>query len=170
MTDTFKKQDMPRIIALVAAFIGDCKDDVEYQIELKEKRKKRSLDANALAWKEMHEVAAATNVSVTEVYRSYVKEIGGNSDMLCIKNEAVERFREAWQGNGLGWVTDILPSKLPGCTNVIAYYGSSTYDTAQMHRLITLIEQDCKELGIPTYDEYKLEILLKQWGEPNEEE
>lgn len=44
--------------------------------------------------------------------------------------------------------TDTFESKIVGCTNVILYYGSSTYDTAQMHRLIELIAQECKQHDI----------------------
>ena len=131
--------------------------------EIKEKKKKRSLDSNALAWAEMSEIAAKTGIEKTEVYRSYVKEIGGNSDILCIQNAAVEKFCENWRLQGIGWLTETMPSKLDGCTNVIVYYGSSTYDTKQMHRLIELIENDCKALGIPTYDELKLQQLIEQW-------
>ena len=34
--------------------------------------------------------------------------------------------------------------------NVVFSYGSSTYDTAQMSRLIDNIVQDCKAVGIET--------------------
>ena len=162
--ETFKKRDMPRITAIIAGFFGSCADDKEYTLEIKEKKKKRSLDANALAWAEMSEIAAKTGVEKTEVYRSYVKEIGGNSEILCIQNAAVEKFCENWRSHGIGWLTETMPSKLDGCTNVIVYYGSSTYDVHQMSVLIRLIEADCKELGIPTYDDMKLQQLLEQWG------
>jgi hypothetical protein len=54
-------------------------------------------------------------------------------------------------------------SKLDGCTNVILYYGSSTYDVEQMSRLIENIVQDCKALGIETKPEAELNSLLEQW-------
>lgn len=162
--ETFSKRDMPRITAIIAGFFGSCADDKEYTLEIKEKKKKRSLDANALAWAEMSEIAAKTGVEKTEVYRSYIKEIGGNSEILCIQDKAVEKFRESWESHGIGWLTETMPSKLEGCTNVIVYYGSSTYDTEQMCRLIQLIEADCKELGIPTYDDMKLQQIIEQWG------
>ena len=88
--------------------------------------------------------------SKTEIYREYIKDIGGVSEPVCVKNAAVERLCEGWQRNGIGWITETFPSKIEGCTNVILYYGSSTYDTAQMSRLIELIIVDCKEQGIQT--------------------
>ena len=36
------------------------------------------------------------------------------------------KLRRGWEHNGLGWVTEILPSKIAGCVNVVLYYGSST--------------------------------------------
>lgn len=164
MKERFRHEDMPRIMTLIAGFFASCDKSKEYLLEVTEMRKKRSLDANALAWAEMGQIAEKTGVSKTEVYLHYIREIGGNSETLCMLTAAVDKFRKAWNRNGLGWITETMPSKLPGCTNVIAYYGSSTYDTKQMSRLINLIEQDCKELGIPTYDDMKMQELLSRWG------
>lgn len=132
-------------------------------IEIKKYRKKRSLDANAYAWVLMDKLAEKTGVTKTEIYRSYIKEIGGNSDVVCVKNEALEKLCDGWQHNGIGWQTDTMPSKLDGCTNVILYYGSSTYDTAQMKRLIDNIVQDCKEQGIETATPAEIADMLSLW-------
>lgn len=48
--------------------------------------------------------------------------------------KAVDTLIRGWEHNGLGWMTDTMTSKLPNCTNVVLYYGSSTYDTKQMSR------------------------------------
>ena len=60
--------------------------------------------------------------------------------------------------------SDIMPSKIDGCTNVIVYYGSSTYDSKQMSVLIDRIVQDCKELGIETLPPDELLRLQEEWG------
>lgn len=127
-------------------------------------RKARSLDANAYCWTMIGKIAEKTNVSNTEVYRAAIKEVGGNYDIVCVKSEAVDTLCEGWQRNGLGWQTDTMPSKIDGCTNVVLYYGSSTYDTAQMSRLINIIVQDCAELGIETRSQEEIESLLCSWG------
>lgn len=162
--ETFRKRDMPRITAIIAGFFGSCADDKEYTLEIKEKKKKRSLDANAYYWKLCHEIAYEAQVEVTTVYREHIKEIGGNNDIVCIQNKAVDDFCRAWQHNGIGWQTETIPSKLEGCTNVICYYGSSTYDTQQMSRLIDLAIQDCKEYGIEYMTPTELAKLLAAWG------
>ena len=126
--------------------------------------KQRSLDANAYCWVLIGKIAEKTDVPNAEVYRAAIKEIGGNYDVVCVKTEAVEALRNGWSRNGLGWQTDTMLSKIDGCTNVVLYYGSSTYDTAQMSRLINIIVQDCAELGIETRSQEEIESLLSSWG------
>lgn len=126
-------------------------------------KNKRSLDANAYCWTLIGKIAEKTGVPKDEVYRQAIKEIGGNYDVVCIKEEAADSLRSAWSRNGIGWQSDTMLSKLDGCTNVILYYGSSTYDVEQMSRLIENIVQDCKALGIETKPEAELNSLLEQW-------
>jgi hypothetical protein len=57
-----------------------------------------------------------------------------------------------------------MVSKMPKCVNVVLYYGSSTYDKAQMSRLIDMVVQDCKEYDIETYDQSELDTMLEAWN------
>lgn len=145
--------------------VDDMNGCEKLSIEIKPFRKRRSLDANAYAWVLMDRLAEKLKESKENIYREYIRNIGGNNEMVCIKNDAVERLREAWHRNGLGWQTETTKSKLDGCTNVILYYGSSTYDTAQMSRLLDLIIQDCKEQGIQTDTPDEIARLKALWGE-----
>lgn len=134
-------------------------------IQIKKSTPKRSRDANNFAWLIIDKIAEKTRIPKSEVYRSAIKEIGGVSETVCVQDKAVDRLREGWQKNGLGWQTDTLPSKLPGCTNVILYYGSSTYDSRQMSRLIDLLIQEAEQQGIPTISEKEEAArLLGKWG------
>lgn len=137
--------------------------DKDLTVEIKPFRKKRSLDANAYFWVLCDKLAVKTGISKAEIYRESIKNIGGNSDTVCVVDEAVDKLRTAWERNGLGWQTDALESKIQGCTNVILYYGSSTYDTAQMARLIDNIVQDCKTNNVETLPPYELERLKEAW-------
>ena len=126
--------------------------------------KKRSLDANAYCFVLIGKIAEKTNIPKEEVYRSAIKQIGGNYDVVCVQDKAVQSLCDAWERNGLGWQTDTFPSKIDGCTNVALYYGSSTYDVPTMSRLIDNIVQDCKALGIETKSSEELDSLLGVWG------
>ena len=132
-------------------------------IDIKKYHQKRSLDANAYCFVLIDKLASALNLTKEEIYRSAIKEIGGVSEIVCVKNEAVERLCSAWSQNGLGWQTDTIPSKIEGCTNVVLYYGSSTYDTVQMSHLIDHIVQDCKSVGIETKTPDEIANMLNLW-------
>lgn len=142
--------------------LHDCE---KLKIKIDKFREKRSLDANAYAWVLMDRLAEKLNATKEEIYRKTIKEIGGVSEIVCVKNVAVESLCEKWSGNGIGWQTETMPSKIEGCTNVILYYGSSTYDTAQMSRLIENVVQDCEAVGIETRTPDQLAEMLSLWKE-----
>lgn len=159
----FRKSDSIKVVAEVASYIDSLSDDKSYKLVLSEIRQKRSLNANAYAWVLMDKLAEKTHVPKTEIYKSYIKEIGGNSEIVCVMNEALDDLRNGWEHNGLGWLTDTLPSKIPGCTNVVLYFGSSIYDTKQMSRLIDMIIQDCRENDIEYLPPDELAKMLEEW-------
>lgn len=138
------------------------KQDKTKKYEVKEVKKKRSLDSNAYAWVLLGKLQEKLHIPKEDIYRKLIKEIG-SYEVIPVKNEAVERFRQAWSKNGLGWITETTKSKLEGFTNVIAYYGSSSYNTSEMSRLIELIVQECKQQEIETMTQNELNSLLESW-------
>lgn len=135
--------------------------DGEVEVTIKKYRKKRSLDANAYMWTLVDKIAQKTRLTRPEVYRDHIRLIGGVSETVCVKDKAVDRLCQAWGQNGIGWQTETVKSKIPGCTNVILYYGSSSYDTAQMAALIDSLCQTCDSLGIETMQDAELQSLLE---------
>ena len=135
------------------------------EYELRRRKERRSLDANAYAWVLIDKIAAATGLGKTEVYRNTIRDIGGVSETVCVLDRAVDRLCRGWTHKGLGWQAETEPSKIPGCTNVVLHYGSSVYDTQQMSRLIDHLIQDAKALDIETLPPWQLEGLLSQWEE-----
>ena len=140
--------------------------DHDVRVEIKKWRKKRSLDANAYAWVLIDKIAQATRVPKTEVYRQAIREIGGVSDIVAVPDNAVDKFREGWSKQGIGWQTEILDSK-PGYKRIVVYYGSSTYDTKQMSALIDSLVQEAQALGIETLPPHEIARLNSLWGERN---
>lgn len=161
----FSKSDSIRVIAETASYIDSLEEDKQYVMTIKEKKTKRSLNANAYAWALLDKLAEKLRIAKTELYRSYIKEIGGNSDTVCCIDRAVEKLCSVWEEKGIGWVYDLMPSRIEGCTNVVLYYGSSSYDSKQMSRLINLITQDCMENGIPTLEDLEIQRLVEEWGD-----
>ena len=46
---------------------------------------------------------------------------------------------------------------------VIAYYGSSSYDTAEMSRLVEAVVEEAKGLGVETMTPVELDRLKAAW-------
>lgn len=129
--------------------------DKELTVSVKEYKPRRSLSQNSYMWALLNELAIKVDRSKDDIYKTYIKDYGV-FQIIPIKNEAVEMFKSKWNKNGLGWFTDDLgESKLDGFTKLIAYFGSSTYTSEEMQRLVNAIVDDCKELDINTmtYDE-----------------
>ena len=143
--------------------IEELKNENKLNIELKKYNKSRSLDSNAYAWVLLGELQEVLNIPKEEIYKDLIKHIG-SYEVVPIRNEAVEKFCSAWSKNGIGWITETTKSKLEGFTNVLAYYGSSVYNSREMSRLIDLIVQECKQLGIETKPKAELDSMLKEWG------
>ena len=147
----------------VMNFIRNMKN-CAYQLEIKVFKKKRSNNANRYFWELAGRIAANRRITPAEVYREYIPDVGDNFTTSTIPEKDYDRFCKAWCKEGLGWITQLIgPSNHPGKIDVMCYYGSSYYDTAQMSRLIELAVQDCKELGIVTKPEEEIASLLGAW-------
>ena len=136
----------------------------DVNVDIKLWRPKRSLAANRFMWKLIDMIVRETHLTKNEVYRNEIKEIGGVSDVYLMLDEAVERFCRQWESQGLGWQTEIVGSE-NGKTTVIAYYGSSTFDTAQFSQLIDNLMFEAQQLGINTDTPEKqawIESLLEE--------
>lgn len=154
------RPELPGQAQMVA---GEFDPQKKYTVTIKEFRKKRSLDANAYAWVLMNKLADKLNMGVRDLYRHYIPDIPENSQVVCVPTEAVEKLQSGWEHNGIGWCSDTLKSKLPGCTNVVLYYGSSTFDQKQMGVLLDLIIEDCKQVGVEYLTPEELERLKGEW-------
>ena len=148
---------------------GDLRPDYEklretdVSVDLKKFRKKRSLDQNAYAWKLIGDLAAVLRVSPEDVYRNAIRDIGGNYEITPIRIDALESWKRIWQSHGIGWVCEeIGASKLDGYTNVRNFFGSSTYDSAQMSRLLDVIIRECKEQGVEHLTH--MELARLEWN------
>ena len=147
-------------------FVSEMKPK-KYVAEIKEHRKKRSLDANAYAWTLIGKLAAKLStdgvvITPDQVYREAIRDVGDNYEVIPIRDDALERWQQIWTAKGLGWVCEVIgKSKIDGYTNTRCFYGSSVYDAAQMSRLIAIIVDECKAAGVETMIPEELESLLR---------
>ena len=147
--------------AIVQGVCEKFADGKKYVAELKEFRQKRSLDANAYLWVLLDKIAQVIHSSKEEVYLSYIKQYGVFRDFKLPEDEA-KTLRVAWEMLGTGWQTELVDYDED---NVIirAYYGSSQYSTRQMSRLIDMVVEDARSLGIETMTPQELSRLKEGW-------
>ena len=143
--------------------------DLPLTIDVKVKREKRSLNANAYYWVLADQIAKELSVkndrplTSIDVYREHIKDVGAFY-MMPIKKDKVEKFIKVWNANGIGWIVeDMRESNLEGYEVLKCYYGSSQYDTQEMSRLIDMAVADAKELDIETLTPNEIQELKENW-------
>ena len=136
--------------------------DKEKVFEVKEHKLKRSLNANAYCWVLMNKIADVIKSTKEEVYREYIKN-KGIFRLITMNKDATNTFIKVWQEKGLGWICDISESKYEGMVDVVAYYGTSSYNTKQMANFIDYVVDEAKNLGIETLPPDEIERLKSLW-------
>lgn len=135
-----------------------------YDLEIKQHRDKRSLEANRYMWALLDELASALHMTKKDLYIQKVREVGVFKDFHLTEDEA-KTFRVAWEKLGDGWPTEQVDFTPDGERLVIrAYYGSSTYNTKQMSRLLDSVVEECKAQDIETLSERELSLMKEEWG------
>lgn len=163
---SFKKDKFAFMLPRILEFVNTLEEDKNYEITIDKEKKKRSNDANAYYWQLLGQLSAKVNVPPRDIYRTHIQDVGGNYQVFPIRDDAVESWLKIWESRGLGWCAEIIgESKLRGYTNVICYYGSSVYDTRQMHRLIEICIQDCKQQNIETMTPTEIAQLMESVGD-----
>ena len=163
--DTLK----PKITVLLDTknkeLIEELKNDGKLNIELKKYRKHRSLDANAYFWKLLTELCELAEIDTIEEYKRRIKELG-IFRQFKIEKDNIKTFEKMWTAQGIAWFCEIADTTYIGDIEfkiINAYYGSSSYNSKQMSRLIDGLVQDCKVYGIETKTQSEIESLLKEW-------
>lgn len=133
------------------------------EYEISPYKKKRSLNANSYCWVLCNKIAQKLQLSDVDIYRDAILQVGYWQEMR-LKPDQVEGFTKRWQQNGLGWQTEQVDYDQDGDTVVIfAYFGSSTYNTDEMSRLIKWLVEEAQQLGIETEDPEKIRQMLEYW-------
>ena len=145
--------------------VEELKNNGKLNIELKKYRKHRSLDANAYFWKLLTELCELAEIDTVEEYKRRVKELG-IFRRFRIEKDNIKTFEKMWTAQGIAWFCEIADTEYIGNTEfkiINAYYGSSSYNSKQMSRLIDGLVQDCKHYGVETKPQAEIDSLLKEW-------
>lgn len=132
--------------------------------EIVKSKQRRSLDANAYAWVLIDKISSIVRLPPLEVYRNAVRDMGGTSEMICVRADAADKLERIWTSGHIGRQVQREPSWIANSVNLRLIYGSSDYDVREMSRFIDNLVQDCRALGIETRPEEEIKSLLEAWG------
>lgn len=117
-------------------------------------REKRGNQANSLLWACLGEIAAALRTDAWSVYL-YMLERYGRYTTVLVKAEAVEGLQRVWRETRVVGEQD-------GMAEVLCYYGSSTYDSAEFSRLLDGVVGEMKELRLPPPPSREMQAALAE--------
>lgn len=127
------------------------------QFEVKEWKKRRSLNANAYAWVLISKIADSLRLSKEEVYLSMLKHYGQSEIVSVLSDIDVSSYFKYYE--------EIGRANLQGkeFIHYRIYKGSSEFDTREMAILIDGIIQEAENLGIDTLSENEINRLKSLW-------
>lgn len=134
--------------------------DKELNIDIQVWREKRSLDANNYSWKLQDEISKKLGLSVDEVHEKMVLSYGVLETYSILK-EASESAKRMFEYYKILGESEVKGKKF---VHIRAGIGTHYYDTKEMSIFINGVVQECKDLGIPTLEDYEIENLVKSWG------
>lgn len=140
------------------ALVDDLRDKEKLAIEVKQYRAKRSLNANAYAWKLIGEIADILRTSKDEVYLDVLRKYG--------QSELVSVLAHIPLGHYVKYCEEAGESMLNGklFKHYRVYKGSSEMDSREMSILIDGIVSEAKELGIQTETPDEIENMKSLWA------
>lgn len=135
------------------------------KIEAKRYIKNRTTNANNYFWKLLQELCELAEIDTIKEYKRRVKELG-IFRRFKIEKDNVKTFKKMWSKQGIAWFCEITDTEYAGDVEfkiIHAYYGSSSFNSKQMARLIDGVVQDCKAYGIETKSQNEIDSLLESW-------
>ena len=140
---------------------SDLRDLTENTLDItaKKHRNKRSRNANALLWQCIGKMAASLQADKWEVYLKMLRRYG-EFNYVIIRPDAVEMMKRQWRE-----CEELGPISVNGKNGVqmIAYYGSSTYDTKQFARLLDGVISEMEDMGLETPTSEEMKRSLEAW-------
>ena len=145
-----------------AAELEKMKDN-ELRIKVVRYRKNRSLDANALLWACINDIANAVELDTWTVYLDLLRSYG-KSTFIIVRPNMVDSVREQWRE-----IREVGPIEVKGkkAVQLQCFFGSSTYNTEEMSRLINGALQQMQDLDLPLPIPSDVQAALNEWESYN---
>lgn len=139
-----------------------------FEIELRQKKKKRTLSSNALLWAVLGDMALALqkndpDITPESIYRNYIID-SANYIIQDIYESELPRLKSIWESNGVGWQIDVVDVVEDGAEQKLSvrlFYGSSQYDQAEFSALVNIVLQDASAIGIEHTSDNVAELMRR---------
>ena len=146
---------------LVVWLMGQPEDKI---FECVEKRKKRSLSANAYMHVLCQKIAEMTNQSLTEVKNQMIADYGQtDTDLgtLILRDEIDWKKLPSIHLHPTTATRTLDDGRLYRVYYIMR--GSHTYDSKEMNKLINGVVSEAKEVGVETLPPAELERMIGRW-------
>lgn len=143
------------------------KKDKAYTVEIKEYRKKRSLDQNSLYWAVLTQFARTMRMSNAEAHNQMLRDYGqlaffGGKVVYVILPDTDEVERQTLEAE----TEHLKPTSSTrygkdGVTyrTYMLLRGSSTYTTEEMSRLLNGLLEECRQIGLDVLSDQERALL-----------
>lgn len=142
----------------------------EVNINIERKYPKRSINANAMFWALCGKIAAKLGASNQDVYVNLLQDYG-SFEVVNVPNNSIDEYIEVLKEVGYKYFKNVGSVMNNGaeCAQFLCFRGSSTYNTAQMARLIEGAIMECENLGIShKYSKDEVGASLEEWSGGND--
>lgn len=140
-------------------YIDELKDVEKLNIKATKYRQKRSLDANAMLWACIGEIAAAENADKWQIYLDMLRQYGKYTH-ICVKPYVVEAVKAQWRECEVIGEIDINGEK---AVQMLCYFGSSTYNTKEFSRLLEGVIFAMQQSGLQPPASKEMQLALERW-------
>lgn len=154
------EQDLAKVLLHLTAIAPTLKDK-EYDVEIKEHREKRSLNANAYSWVLQDKIAKVLNRRIDDIHYEMVLQYGV-LETFSIKKEAFESAKRLFD-----YFKVLGESEVNGTQFIHVRAGVPThlYNSKEFATFIDGVVAEAQELGIETKTPNEIAELKSLWGE-----
>nr|DAU12929.1 MAG TPA: NinB protein [Caudoviricetes sp.] len=132
--------------------------DKDLDINFSKHRRHRSLDANACLWACIGDIAKVLHQDAWEVYLLMIERYGKFTHIL-VRPEVVEAVRAQWRETKIVGETTVDGNPM---IQMLCYFGSSTYNSAEFASLLDGVISEMKEMGLETPPSEEMRALIAE--------
>ena len=132
--------------------------DKDLDINFSKHRRHRSLDANACLWACIGDIAKVLHQDAWEVYLLMIERYGKFTHIL-VRPEVVEAVRAQWRETKIVGETTVDGNPM---IQMLCYFGSSTYNSAEFSSLLDGVISEMKEMGLETPTSEEMRALIAE--------